>query len=144
MDEDSQWDYDELLNSLAICLARCAETYPPLIVANCVFGMADDGLRCIFACFAPAAAEEMEPRMVESIEDYKHQGLTPTGAIRFLIPGAVIERSGIRDSVRTCINILDEATKGEIVLSDDVIGLPMCNCCVADDDFRDQIDEWEV
>ena len=86
----------------------------------------------------------MDPRLVESIEKYKRQGLTPSGAIRFLIPGAVIERSGIRDSVRTCINILDEVTNGEIVLSDDVIGLPMCNCCVADDDFRDKIAEWEV
>jgi hypothetical protein len=144
MDEDSQRDYDKLANSLALCLARCAEHYPSLIVANCVFGTADDGLMCTFSCFAPSSAEEMEPKLVESIEEYKHQGVTPSGAIRFLIPGAVIERSGIRDSVHTCINLLDEATNGEIVLSDDVLGVPTCNCCVADDDFRDKIAEWEV
>ena len=142
--EQTQADYDELANSLALCLARCAEHYPPLIVANCVFGTAEDGLMCTFSCFAPSSVEEMEPKLVESIEEYKHQGLTPSGAIRFLIPGAVIERSGLRDSVHTCLNTLAEVTNGKTALSDSIAGLPMTNCGVVDDDFRDQIAEWEV
>jgi hypothetical protein len=142
--EQSQADYDKLANSLALCLARCAEHYPPLLIANCVFGTADDGLRFTFSCFVPSAAEEMEPMLVELIEEYKQQGLTPSGAIRFLIPGAVIERSGIRDSAHACINILAEVTNGKTALSDSVAGLPMTNCGVVDDDFRDQMAEWEV
>ena len=138
-EEQAQDSHDTLANSLALFVASCAEHYPSLIVANCVFGMADDGLWVTFSCFVPSAAEEMEPMLLELSEECKQQGLTPSGAIRFIIPGAVLERSGIRDSVNTCINVLAEVTNGKTTLTDDIAGLPMTNYGVVDDDFKNEM-----
>ena len=128
---------DDFANTLAICLAHFAETFPPLIVANCVFGTGENGPECVFSVSVPSVetvAEWAGPQteMVELIADCKDQGLTPSGAIRFLIPGSVIERCGIRDAVGTCMQTLTAAAEGKTVPSDEVDGLPMFHCVVVE------------
>lgn len=144
---------DDLANGLAVCLAHFAERLPPLIVANCVYGTGEDGLGCSFSIFVPSQATvaqwatEPEADIVELIAESKRQGLRPAGAIRFLIPGSVIERCGVRDAVRTCMQKLAEAAEEKIAPSDEVNGLPIFYCGLVEassqgNDEDSASDEW--
>lgn len=136
-------NHDELTNSLAVYLAHLAETKPVLIAANCVYGSDEKGLLCTFSVFVPSSktlAEwqaDAQPAMSSVIAELKRHGINPMGAIRFIIPGAVIERCGVRDAIGTCMRILDEVVEGKLASTDEVNGLPMHYCFVVEKSSQD-------
>ena len=142
---------DGLENDLSLAIAHLAELRPPLILVDCSFERLG---ACILTAFIPPPTTDIAKREAESEVELTHcftesrrQGLKPTGLMRFLIPGIVIERCGIRDVVRSCITGLQAAVEGRLLASDEVCGVPVHyhgileKSSVTDNDEEDEDDE---
>jgi len=123
--------YDALAKDLRLALAHYSEWHPPLIVAWCVCGTNGDKWDYLLSVCLPSlntvAEWQMEPdkEILEILANCKSQNLIPSVAIRFFVPAVVIEKNGIRDAVRCCIEHIEAAVSGKIPIDENVMGVPV-------------------
>jgi hypothetical protein len=123
--------YDALANDLRLALAHYSEWHPPLIVAWCVCGTNGDKWDYFLSVCLPSLSTvvewQMEPdkEILEILANCKSQNLIPSVAMRFFVPAVVIEKNGIRDAVRCCIEHIEAAVSGKTPIDESVMGVPV-------------------